>query len=200
MLLGFILEEIYQNGLKNIFETEVALTLKIKTTFCPREGPIAPTEDGYRRTGPLDRGLSIIMGPVPIGRVHDDNSAFLGGQAGHAGLFSSAGDVWKILEALADCFEPKRNNYLVSLKTLKEFLKPQPAKQGPLRAMGFDIRTEGVLKGAVGHLGYTGGSVWWDREKDLAYVFLNNRVHPTAGNSLITEFRPRLENEIFLYK
>jgi len=197
MLLGFILEEVYDEELKNIFAKEISIPLGINSTFCPQNGYLAPTEDGFRKAGPLDLGLSYIQGPVPLGHVHDDNASFLGGQAGHAGLFSSSPDLWKIIEALAESIEGQKESSLVSISVINEFLREKPAKRGPLRALGFDIRAEGPLKGAVGHLGYTGGSFWWDWKGDRAYVFLTNRVHPTARNNLIIEFRKDLEIEIF---
>ena len=49
---------------------------------------------------------------------------------------------------------------------------------------------------AVGHLGFTGCSVWLDRKQDLAVLLLSNRVHPTRSNEKIKDFRPALHDAV----
>ncbi|MDR0621231.1 MAG: beta-lactamase family protein, partial [Deltaproteobacteria bacterium] len=93
ILLGFVLEAIYQKDLKSLFAEKIAQPLGLTATGYrpdPLKIPVAPTEDGPRLGGPLNWPGAKVLGPVPLGRVHDDNAAFLGGQAGHAGLFGAA--------------------------------------------------------------------------------------------------------------
>ena len=47
---------------------------------------------------------------------------------------------------------------------------------------------------SVGHLGFTGTSVWVDLDKDIIVIFLTNRVHPTRNNEKIREFRPKIHD------
>ena len=49
---------------------------------------------------------------------------------------------------------------------------------------------------SVGHLGFTGTSIWWDLEKDAHVILLTNRVHPSRGNDKIKGFRPHIHNVI----
>jgi CubicO group peptidase (beta-lactamase class C family) len=125
-----------------------------------------------------------------LGRVHDDNAALLGGAAGHAGLFGSAEEIWRIVEDWAASWTADQGT-LVRRDTLRLFLKRRNDRQGTGRAAGFDLG-QGLLAGARGHLSYTGCSLWWDPEKDRAFVFLSNRVHPTARGGRMDAFRREL--------
>jgi CubicO group peptidase (beta-lactamase class C family) len=137
----------------------------------------------------LDYPGAPILGPVPLGRVHDDNAAGLNGTAGHAGLFGSALDLWQIVTHWAGVWGGTEG--LFDKKTLETFLTPRPAPEGALRALGFDMGT-GPWVGFFGHWGYTGSGLFWDPQKDQAAVFLTNRVHPTARNRKILHFRPKM--------
>jgi CubicO group peptidase (beta-lactamase class C family) len=190
MILGFVLEELNQCSLEELFRTEIAGPLCLPNTgFNLKEGTLAPTEDGPRIGGPLDYKGAKIMGPVPLGRVHDDNAAFLGGAGGQAGLFGTAPEIWRLLSHWAGVLNGQAG--LVSKEVLTAFISPQKARKGPVRALGFDLGT-GFWTGTVGHVGYTGGCVFWDPLKDEAVVFLCNRVHPTARNRKILDFRPKM--------
>jgi CubicO group peptidase (beta-lactamase class C family) len=234
ILLGFVLEEIWKKDLASLWAEKIARPLKLSATGFrpnPLKLPVAPTEDGPRMGGPLDWPGVKVLGPVPLGRVHDDNAAFLGGVAGHAGLFGTVPEIWKVIsdwaqslalgqrasfgvEKLEDKSEinsekkaqsnSEKNSEnslpkdvtgsamgtggLVVREILLDFLKARPAKRGPVRAAGFDIG-QGSIAGARGHLGYTGGSVWWDPPQDRAFVLLTNRVQPTARCSQMEGFR-----------
>jgi CubicO group peptidase (beta-lactamase class C family) len=269
MLLGVVLERLFGSSLAELFEGLVAAPLGLKSTgfYGSRFSP-APTEDGPRIGGPLDWPGAPVLGPVPTGRVHDDNAAALGGAAGHAGLFGTAPEVFKIIRAWAKSlnwsektpgerggadagkgqeaasgkgqeaasgkgqeagfgkgqeaalgrgqeaasgkgqeaalgrgqeaasgrgdgpsFDQPRT--LIGQKTMEAFLAVKPSREDRGRAAGFDLGL-GAMEGAVGHLGYTGGTLWWDPKNDLALVFLCNRVHPTARNSKMPQFRERL--------
>jgi CubicO group peptidase (beta-lactamase class C family) len=225
MLLGVILERLFGSSIAELFEGLVAAPLGLKFTgfYGGRFSP-APTEDGPRIGGPLDWPGAPVLGPVPTGRVHDDNAAALGGAAGHAGLFGTAPEVFKIIRAWAKSLKgdssetrgeaafgqgqeaafgqdkkaapgrgapSQKPRALIGQKTIESFLAVKPSQEDRGRAAGFDLGL-GAMEGAVGHLGYTGGTLWWDPKKDLALVFLCNRVHPTARNSKMPQFRERL--------
>jgi CubicO group peptidase (beta-lactamase class C family) len=191
MLLGLMLELIWDCALDEIFNREIAQILDLKrTTFRPFGLKAAPTEDGPRLGGPLDYPLNPVLGPVPTGEVHDDNARSFGGVSGHAGLFGSAPEIWRIVCDLAASLAGQKG-LLTSGLTLSKFLTPVPSREGNGRALGFDVGA-GPLEGAFGHLGYTGGSLWWDPSRDRAFVFLCNRVHPTARNQKMLAFRREL--------
>ncbi|UQZ87708.1 hypothetical protein C4J81_00130 [Deltaproteobacteria bacterium Smac51] len=196
ILLGFLLESISGEPISRLFQREIARPLNLATAaFCPVNGDIAPTEDGFRCGGPIGHPDALWRGPVPLGRVHDDNAAWLGGAAGHAGLFSAAGDIWAIVR---DWGRARDGRGTVFSKNINEFIKLRPDADGGGRALGFDLKApDGTIftSGTVGHLGYTGPSLWWDVEKDFAWLVLCNRVHPTARCGGIIEFRRRLMSE-----
>ncbi len=112
------------------------------------------------------------------GQVHDENAYAMGGVAGHAGLFGAVDDVVDsavfFLRALRD-----------ASSTLARFAFA-PGERG----LGFDKATPGGSTGdalgarAVGHLGFTGTSLWLDIDAGRAYVLLSNTVSPTRSGVL----------------
>ena len=75
--------------------------------------------------------------------------------------------------------------------------------KGSTFALGWDSPTpENSSSGSyfspysVGHLGFTGTSIWWDLERDCYVILLSNRVHPSRANEKIKEFRPYIHDLI----
>ncbi|MCF8130064.1 MAG: beta-lactamase family protein [Deltaproteobacteria bacterium] len=134
------------------------------------------------------------------GEVHDENASVLGGYSGHAGLFGTAQGVYGIAEFLKAHFHGLRDDYLQP-KTVKTFFEKQSLVPGSTWALGWDTPSAtGSSAGryfspdAVGHLGFTGTSLWMDLHHDVLVVFLTNRIHPSRQNTHIRAFRPRLHN------
>jgi CubicO group peptidase (beta-lactamase class C family) len=130
------------------------------------------------------------------GEVHDDNAWTLGGYSGHAGLFSTAEEVYVIANMLREHFLGKRNDFFKP-ETVREFFRRQDIVKGSDWALGWDTRAlEGSSAGkyfsrdSVGHTGFTGTSIWMDLEKDVIAILLSNRVHPKRDNDKIKQFRP----------
>lgn len=148
---------------------------------------IAPTElDRYWRNRLL------------IGEVHDETASLLNGVAGHAGLFSTAGDISKALQMLLQkgVYQEKR---IIDSSTVKLFI----SRKSNGRGLGWDMKSPtgssagNLFSGkSYGHTGFTGTSVWTDPERDLFVVFLTNRVYPTRENNKIIKIRPELHNLI----
>jgi CubicO group peptidase (beta-lactamase class C family) len=67
--------------------------------------------------------------------------------------------------------------------------KPEPTKYPPACGNKFSSN-------CFGHTGYTGTSVWCDKEKDLIVIFLTNRVYPTRSSEEVRSIRPKLHDEI----
>jgi CubicO group peptidase (beta-lactamase class C family) len=125
----------------------------------------------------------------------------MGGVAGHAGLFSSARDVHAFLVRMGQCFHGKDNFLPQAL--VQEFFKRSESSGNGNFALGWDTPApEGSASGhlfsphSVGHLGFTGCSLWWDLEKNCHIILLSNRVHPSRKNEKIKEFRPFIHDEI----
>jgi CubicO group peptidase (beta-lactamase class C family) len=138
---------------------------------------------------------------VLCGEVHDDNAYAVGGVAGHAGLFSSARDIHQLLTCLNGCLRG-RDTFLPQV-LIQEFLTKDDTVKNSTRALGWDTPSERQSASgqwfssrSVGHLGFTGTSVWWDLEKHCHVVLLSNRVHPTRKNEKIRKFRPYIHDLI----
>src|SRR5262249_27370335 len=142
--------------------------------------PTAPLFDAAPTEGDL-RGI-----------VHDENARAMGGVAPHAGLFGDAYDVHVRLLAL-----PK----LISERTRKLFFAPQPHTTWGL---GWDHPSPSGSSSAgahfprtgVGHLAFTGCSLWMDPARPLWIILLTNRIHPSRDNQKIREFRPLLHDAV----
>ncbi len=135
------------------------------------------------------------------GYVHDPGAALLGGVSGHAGLFSNVND----LAIMAQMF--LQNGYYGGIQyidtlQLKEFTKEQFPLNGNRRGIGFDRpepkredgpSCDGTSDKSFGHSGFTGTYFWVDPEYNLVYVFLSNRVYPTADNHKIVKYNVRTD-------
>jgi beta-N-acetylhexosaminidase len=139
------------------------------------------------------------------GTVHDPNAALIGGVAGHAGLFSNAWDLARLMQMnLNGGFYDDRQFF--SKETIDFFTKPQSKVSH--RALGWN-RPTGPGDGTVsqyassktyGHTGFTGTCVWVDPEKELIFVFLSNRVYPSANNQKIIRNKTRQKIHDIAYK
>jgi CubicO group peptidase (beta-lactamase class C family) len=133
---------------------------------------------------------------VVQGYVHDMAAAMEGGVAGHAGIFSNAMDVAKMMQLFLQKGNYGGKSYF-SEETFNVFNTSHYAAQGVHRGLGFDKRVgkEGSTCGCVsetsfGHTGFTGTIAWVDPQTEIVYVFLSNRTYPevtAAGNKLSRE-------------
>ncbi len=158
------------------------------TTFNPPPAlrpRIAPTEQ-LKNDGLL-RGV-----------VHDPTARYMGGVAGHAGLFSTADDLSRFCQMLIDKGE-HGGLRLFSALTVEKFTSPQsPPAQRILRGLGWDIdspfsgvRGELFPLTSYGHTGFTGTSLWMDPASETFIVLLTNAVHPHLRPA-ITSLRGRV--------
>jgi serine-type D-Ala-D-Ala carboxypeptidase len=136
-----------------------------------------------------------------VGEVDDENAYAMGGVAGHAGLFAPVREVDAIAAALLDCYAGRPG--LVPQRVIREFWSRDQTVAGSTWAVGWDTPSpEGSSSGrhfsprAVGHLGFTGTSIWIEPEREIAVSILTNRVHPRRDNQAIREFRPKIHDLI----
>ena len=135
------------------------------------------------------------------GEVHDERAFMLNGVAGHAGLFSTAEDLSKFVRMLLN--DGKSNGEkIISKNIISEWTTKQSDQSD--RALGWDTRSEEnsssgkyFSMSSFGHTGYTGTSIWIDKENKLFVILLTNRVHPTRKNRKIIKFRPIIHDAIF---
>lgn len=133
---------------------------------------------------------------VVQGYVHDMAAAMEGGVAGHAGIFSNAMDVAKMMQLFLQKGNYGNKHYF-SEQTFNAFNISYYAAEGVQRGLGFDktVGKDGPTCGCVsessfGHTGFTGDIAWVDPETEIVYIFLSNRTYPevtTAGNKLAKE-------------
>ena len=183
-LLGELVHRLSGKLLSDYAKQEIFLPLGMReTTFQPPAAwnpRIAPTERQGKEGPPL-RGV-----------VHDPTARYMGGVAGHAGLFSTADDLSRFCRMLINGGELEGVR-IVSPLTIKKFTEPQtPADQPILRGLGWDMdspystnRGELFPIGSFGHTGFTGTSVWIDPSTKSYVILLANSVHPTARPSLV---------------
>ena len=182
ILLGDHLESRLGARLDALFAVEIAGPLGLGLRFLPEASACAPTR-GERR-----------------GLVDDDNCRAMDGVAGHAGLFSTARDVAAYAAALLRIWAGTPG--LVRPDTLRRFWTPSTVPRSTW-CLGWDRPSAvGSSAGAawprdgVGHLGFTGCSLWLDPPRGRGVVLLSNRVHPSDVNNRIKTFRPLIHDAV----
>jgi uncharacterized protein YbbC (DUF1343 family) len=132
-----------------------------------------------------------------VGEVHDPRSYALGGVAGHAGLFSTAGDLARYCQMILNggAIGGAR---ILSPMGVRRMTEARGLPFNEMRGLGWDINTgyssnRGDLLpiGSFGHTGFTGTSLWIDPSSQTFVVFLSNRVHPD-GKGDVTPLRGRV--------
>jgi CubicO group peptidase (beta-lactamase class C family) len=139
-------------------------------------------------------------GRLLVGDVHDENAWALGGVAGHAGLFGTAGAVGACARHLLQVLDGRTGAFRSS--TAWSFVRRRVEVPASSRALGWDTMLPTSSCGshlsvqAFGHTGFTGTSLWIDPETDLYVVLLTNRVHPTRQNEGIGAVRRALHDAV----
>jgi uncharacterized protein YbbC (DUF1343 family)/CubicO group peptidase (beta-lactamase class C family) len=177
--LGFLVEKVTGEPLNEFASESIFAPLGMRETrflppadWSPR---IAPTQ--YDEHSQMLRGI-----------VHDPTARRMGGVAGHAGLFSTAGDLAKFAEDLLS------GHKILSRPAVEKMSTPQqPANASSQRGLGWDIdspfasnRGELLPVGSFGHTGFTGTSLWIDPVTHTYIILLTNAVHPRGGKSVVS--------------
>ena len=197
ILLGKALEVLIREDLSSWTRREVFQPLGMAATgFCPSQSMrtvIPPTEEDstfrHRRIQ---------------GEVEDENAWVLNGVAGHAGLFSNVPDLLRFASAILRSAKPAGSEAIPLLfdpAVLERFAGRQPP-EGSSRALGWDTPSEPSSSGkhfarhSIGHLGYSGCSLWIDLDAAVAIVLLTNRTWPDRQSQLIREVRPLFHDAV----
>ncbi len=158
-----------------------------------------PTKDWITKIAPTSER----DGNLLRGKVDDELSYYLGGVSGNAGLFSTAGDIYKYAKTLMnDGLSGTKKVF--SKATVNAFTKESFSDGDIRRALGWDMKSIACSCGdlmsdkSYGHTGFTGTSIWVDPIDDVVIVLLTNRVHISRweNQEKIIQFRPRLHNYI----
>ncbi len=194
MLLGKAIEACLGEPLAPWLQREVYRPLGMAATgFCPAVASrtsIPPTEED---TWFRHRRIQ--------GEVQDENASVLDGAAGHAGLFSSVPDLLRFAREVLASAGGDGESRLFSKATIERFAQRQGPEGSPW-ALGWDTPSGESSSGhffsphTIGHLGFSGCSLWIDLESEVAVVLLTNRTWPDRKCQLIREVRPAFHDAV----
>lgn len=179
--------------------------------FCAREifAPLALTATRYqpplawRTRIPPTVDDQTFRGRIIQGEVHDENCFVLGGVSGHAGLFSNVLDLLLFASCILSAGKTPDGRQLFQPSTIKLFASRQNTPAESSRALGWDTPSGESSSGrhfshrSIGHLGYTGTSLWIDLERQLAIALLTNRTWPDRSTQAIRTVRPVFHDAVF---
>jgi serine-type D-Ala-D-Ala carboxypeptidase len=195
ILLGKAIEVLTGEYLAPWVHREIFAPLQMAATgFCPAPAQrvlITPTEED---TTLRHRRIQ--------GEVQDENAWLLKGAAGHAGVFSNVPDLLRFAAEILN--GAKGHGLLFQPEAVAQFARKQPP-EGSSRALGWDTPSEESSSGnyfskrSIGHLGYSGCSLWIDLDAEVAIVLLTNRTWPSRNAEtakLIRHVRPAFHNAV----
>jgi CubicO group peptidase (beta-lactamase class C family) len=197
ILLGEALEVLLGVDLDSWTRREIYQPLGMAATgFCPSpamRAAIPPTEED-----------STFRHCRIQGEVQDENAWVLNGVAGHAGVFSNAPDLLRFAGAIFRSAKPTKSNENpppFDPAVVQRFAYRQPP-EGSSCALGWDTPSQPSSSGkyfsqhSIGHLGYSGCSLWIDLDAEVAVDLLTNRTWPDRQSQLIREVRPRFHDAV----
>lgn len=199
-LLKQIIEKTYNDSLQNITRRYLYSPLGMNyTLYNPKwngwnVNNIMPTEieKNFRKS-------------LLIGTVHDQGAALLGGVAGHAGIFTNANDLAKYFQLLLNGGTYGGYRYYQA-STITNFTSKQYPNNR--RAIGFDKPTpigqdgptcDAASSQSFGHTGFTGTMAWADPKNGLIFIFLSNRVYPSADVNTLSKQNIRQKIQQVIY-
>ncbi len=204
ILLGHLVESLTGMSLEKVAMKAMFQPLSVKSTsfidlslakqrnLVPSHKVIAPSEDCPWRK------------KILCGEVSDENAWAMGGVAGHAGLFSSAQDLYRLLVEIKDALLGKSS--LLEAESAKMLLYGAGYEKAAEADFGFgwerasrENGLQSVMPGEFGRgfISSTGCVVWIDPEHDFEIVLMSNRLHPSRGNKKLKAFLPELFQTIF---
>jgi serine-type D-Ala-D-Ala carboxypeptidase len=196
LTLTFLLEKLYGKRLDKIAHDEIFTPLKLKDTFYnppnKLQKRIAASETGNKfelqmcrekgydlNNQAIENRKSKIENRTCWGEVHDGNCYFMNGVSGHAGLFSTAAETFKIAQQfLAD------QTQLLKPETCNLFRTNFTPNLNEARSIAFQLAatekstaSEALAKDSFGHLGFAGTSLWIEPETERIFILFTNRTH-----------------------
>lgn len=189
--LGMLLERMTGQHLAEMAQREIFEPLQLKQTFFNPELALqtgiaaAETGNAYEKEVAIETGAGDYARSrqrLIWGEVHDGNAYFLGGAAGHAGLFSTAGEVFQLAQQFI-----AESSKLLAPDTCKLFRQNMTEDLEEARSLGWQLAatkesTAGLdlPRDSFGHNGFTGTCVWIDAEQRRVFILLTNRTHARA--------------------
>ena len=200
MLLGRAIELCAFSSLDRLLRKEVALPLGMRDTGYLPLSSLSECETGRI----VSTGRSSVRGIEKVGEVDDENAAAMGGVAGHAGVFSTAHDLFLFSREMLRA--RRGEGRLLSRASALRMTERVTAPEGCPRTPGWDSPTSDAEGGSqaggrfspntVGHLGFSGCSLWIDLEREATVVLLTNRVYYGQDNGRLKALRPRIHDAV----
>lgn len=194
--LGLLLEKIAGTLLAELAQREIFQPLRLERTFfnparayltgvaaCELSGnaherKMCETE-GHAESAGASRAAGAWREKLIWGEVHDGNAYFLGGAAGHAGLFSNARETHQLAEQFI-----ASSTQLLASETCELFRTNLTPELNEARSFAWQLAAtpDSTASGALapdsfGHLGFTGTSCWIDASRERVFILLTNRTH-----------------------
>ncbi len=191
LILTFLIETIHGKRIDEVAKAEIFDPLGLRDTFfnppAGRRARIAASESGneFEKKTCLDLGYQLPKAAAPFrdsmiwGEVHDGNCHFMGGVSGHAGLFSTAVETFRIARQFL-----AGESVLLEPETCEMFRTNFTPGLNEARSLGFQLAetpestaSRALAPDSFGHLGFTGTSLWIEPETERIFILLTNRTH-----------------------
>lgn len=191
MLLGLVIEKVYNKPLSEVASEEVFMPLEMKDTqFNPVDiERCVPTE--------LDLKRGLVKGIV-----HDEKSCSMEGVAGHAGIFTTVFDLMKYVSMVLNNGVYNNKQYLKK-ETIDLWFESlvYEASANRTRSLCWITDNNNIVvkdkKNIISFSGFTGPSISIDRENNIGIVLLTNRIHPSRDNKKLSSLRPIIYEQIY---
>jgi CubicO group peptidase (beta-lactamase class C family) len=205
IVLGFLLERMTGKDLGKLAQMDIVEPLKLQHTFFNPEMALQTGIAACETGNAYERETATAAGAAPFdawrehviwGEVHDGNAYFLGGVAGHAGLFSTATET----QRLASQFLPQQSELLSAGTCTELFTMNMTEGLNEARSLSWQLAAtpesaagRSLPADSFGHSGFTGTSCWIDPHHERTFILLTNRTHArplpfTNINSVRREF------------
>jgi len=200
LLLGRVIEAASFTTLDRLLRRELATPLGMHDT-----GYLPLLAFSECETGRLmSTGHSEERGREKIGEVDDENAAAMGGVAGHAGVFSTAHDLFLFAREILRA--RRGEGRVLTRRSAREMTAKVETPPGCTYTPGWDTPTSGEAggsqagrhfpAGSIGHLGYAGCSLWIDLSREITVAFLTNRVYYGQDNPRLKNLRPAIHDAV----
>ena len=189
--LGFLLERYTGKQMAELAHTEILETLGLRNTFFNPEDAMQTGIAACETGNAFERATSKEMGTPEYsnwrehliwGEVHDGNAYFLGGAAGHAGLFSTVNETARIAEQFLS-----EQSEILSVRTCELFRTNMTEGLEEARSIAWQLAATpqsaagpALPPDSYGHSGFTGTSCWIDPNRQRIFILLTNRTHARA--------------------
>ena len=202
ILMGKAMEMVEQKPVDKIVEDRLILELTLKNTGYRRLSEYASKNDPQKKTIPPTEYDDVFRKKRIWGEVHDENAWIMDGVSAHAGIFSTASDVCRVMMAFQNARE---KGGILTFRTAREMSSLQAEEDGDRRGLIWQLSNNAenaytrVLSGhSYGHGGFTGCFAWNDPDRSMSIVFLSNDVYRGREFRTLPGYRKQIMEAFFV--